>query len=163
MKKTVEERIKALFAKHSLPPFEVIIPILEKTGQGEEELTAQFYDSTVSLARGLKEILGLKDKNMKSLAKLMEVVLGFEGQKFEPIELSESRFSFSISDCPMLHVGRDVSSNVKSKFCDLWCGSGSKALMDTVLGKGAGACAWDKCLIKGAGKCKVVFESVKTA
>lgn len=133
MKKTVEEQIKVLFEKHSIPPLEVIIPIFEKTGRGEQELTAQIYDTYTSLAKGIKEILGLKDKNMKALAKVLEVTLGSEGQKFEPIELSESRFSFSVTDCPMLHVGKDVRSNVKSKFCDLCCTGGSKAIMDAVL------------------------------
>jgi len=154
--------MKALFAEYSVPPLDVIIPVLERAGRGEQELTAQVYDSVVSLANGLKEVLGLKDKGMKALAKVWEVMSSFEGVKFEPIELSDSRFSFSISDCPMLHVGRDVSSNVKSKFCDLICAGGGKALMDTFLGEGRGTCTWDKCLIKGAGKCKLVFELVET-
>lgn len=161
VKKTAEEQIKVLFAKYSLPPLEVIIPILEKTGRGEQELAAQIYDTYISLANGLIEILGLKDKNMKTLAKMMEVVFGFEGQKFEPIELSDSRFSYSLPDCPMLHVGKGVSSNVKSKFCDLWCTSASKALMDSVLGQQRGTCTWNKALIKGANKCMVVYELVK--
>jgi hypothetical protein len=38
MKKTAENRIKDLFSKHSFPPVEVIIPILEKSGRGEQEL-----------------------------------------------------------------------------------------------------------------------------
>jgi hypothetical protein len=141
----------------------VIIPILEKTGRGEQELTAQIYDTYSSLIRGLKEILGLKEKNMKTVAKVWQIVLGFEGAKFEPIELTESRFSFSIPDCPMLHVGKDVSLNVKSKFCDLICTAGSKALMDTVLSPHKGNCTWNKALIRGAGKCTVVFELVKAA
>jgi len=140
---------------------EVIIPILEKTGRGEQELTAQIYNTYSSLIKGLKEILGLKDKNMKTVAKVWEAVLGFEGSKFEPIELTESRFSFSIPDCPMLHVGKEVSLNVKSKFCDLICTAGSRALMDTVLSPHKGNCTWNKALIKGAGKCTVVFELVK--
>ena len=161
MKKTAEKQIRALFAEHAIPPMEVIIPILEKTGRGEQELTAQIYNTYSSLIKGLKEILGLKDKNMKTVAKVWEAVLGFEGSKFEPIELTESRFSFSIPDCPMLHVGKEVSLNVKSKFCDLICTAGSRALMDTVLSPHKGNCTWNKALIKGAGKCTVVFELVK--
>jgi len=163
VKKSAEKQIRALFAEHSIPPMEVIIPILEKTGRGEQELTAQIYNTYSSLIKGLKEILGLKDKNMKTVAKVWEAVLGFEGSKFEPIELTESRFSFSIPDCPMLHVGKDVSLNVKGKFCDLICTAGSRALMDTVLSPHKGSCTWNKALIRGAGKCTVVFELVKTA
>ena len=162
VKKTAEEQIKSLFTKHSFPPLEVIIPILEKTGKGEQELTAQTYDTSLSLANELKEILGLKDNSMKTLAKMMEVMLGFYGQRYEPIELSDSKFSFSISECPMLHVGKDVSSSVKSKFCDLWCTSGSKAFMDSVFGQHRGRCSWNKALIKGAKKCIVTYELVKT-
>jgi len=162
VKKSAEKHIRALFAEHSIPPMEVIIPILEKTGRGEQELTAQIYNTYSSLIKGLKEILGLKDKNMKTVAKVWEAVLGCEGSKFEPIELTESRFSFSIPDCPMLHVGKDVSLNVKGKFCDLICTAGSRALMDTVLSPHEGTCTWDKALIRGAGKCTVVFELVKT-
>jgi hypothetical protein len=114
------------------------------------------------LIKGLKEILGLKEKNMKTVAKVWQIVLGFEGAKFEPIELTESRFSFSIPDCPMLHVGKNVRLNVKSKFCDLICTAGSKALMDTVLSPHKGNCTWNKALIRGAGKCTVIFELVKT-
>jgi len=161
VKKTAEKQIKDLLTRHSFPPLEVIIPILEKAGRGEQELATQFYDTYTSLAKGIKEILELKDKNMKTLAKVWEIVLGFEGSKFEPIELTESRFSFSIPDCPMLHVGKDVSLNVKSKFCDLICTAGSKALMDTVLSPHKGNCTWNKALIRGAGKCTVVFELVK--
>jgi len=163
MKKTAEKQIRTLIAEHSIPPVEVIIPILEKTGRGEQELTTQIYNTYSSLIKGLKEILGLKEKNMKTVAKVWQIVLGFEGAKFEPIELTESRFSFSIPDCPMLHVGKDVSLNVKSKFCDLICTAGSKALMDTVLSPHKGNCTWNKALIRGAGKCTVVFELVKTA
>jgi hypothetical protein len=161
MKKTTEEQIKALFAEHSFPPFEVIIPILEKTGKGEQELTAQTYDTGLSLADGLKRILGIKERSMKALAKITEVILGFYGQSFEPVELTDSRFSFSISDCPILHVGKDVSSSVRGKFCDLWCASGSEAFMDAVLGKGKGTCSWNKALIRGANKCVVTYELVK--
>lgn len=162
MKKTAEKQIRTLIAEHSIPPVEVIIPILEKTGRGEQELTAQIYNTYSSLIKGLKEILGLKEKNMKTVAKVWQIVLGFEGAKFEPIELTESRFSFSIPDCPMLHVGKNVSLNVKSKFCDLICTAGSKALMDTVLSPHKGNCTWNKALIRGAGKCTVIFELVKT-
>jgi predicted house-cleaning noncanonical NTP pyrophosphatase (MazG superfamily) len=162
VRKTVEEQIKALFAKYSFPPLEVIIPILEKTGKGEREMTAQTYDTSLSLANELKEILGLKDKSMKTLAKMMEVMLGFYGQSYEPIELSDSKLSFSVSECPMLHVGKHVNSSVKSKFCDLWCTSGSKAFMDSVFGQQTGTCTWNKALIKGAKKCVVTYDLVKT-
>lgn len=162
MKKTSDERIRALFANHSVPPLEVIIPIIEKAGRGEHELTAQVYDTYTILADGIREILGLEEKNMKTLAKLWEFVVGFEGQRFDPIELSDSRYSVSISDCPMLHVGKDVGYSVKSKFCDAVCTGGSKALMDNVLGPDRATCTWDKALLRGAGKCTVVFESVRT-
>jgi len=162
VKKNVEEQLKALFAGHPVPPIEVIIPILEKAGRGEQELTAQFYDTELSLAKGIKEIWGLRDRNMKVLAKVLEVINSWEGQRFEPIALTESRLSISISDCSMLHVGKNVSSNVKSKFCDLICNGGSKALMDVVLGQDKATCSWDKALIKGARNCRLVFESVKT-
>ena len=69
MKRSKEERIKALLAKHSEPPLNVVIPILEKAGRGEKELTSQIYETDMSYAKGLKEILDLKDKNMKVLAK----------------------------------------------------------------------------------------------
>jgi len=161
MKKTAEKQIRMLIAEHSIPPLEVIIPILEKTGRGEQELTAQLYNTYSGLTKGIREILGLKEKNMKTLAKVWEIVLGFEGSKFEPVELTESRFSFSIPDCPMLHVGKGVNLNVKSKFCDLICTAGSRALMDTVLSPHKGNCTWNKALIRGAGKCTVVFELVK--
>jgi hypothetical protein len=163
LKKTAEKQIKDLLTKHPTPPLEVIIPILEKAGRGEQELTAQIYDTYVSLTRGTREILGLRDRNMRTLAKLWEILTSLEGIKIQPIELTESRYSFSISDCPMLHVGKDVSLNVKSKFCDLICNGGSKALMDTVLGSGIGTCTWNKALIKGAGKCTLAFELVKSA
>lgn len=162
MKETTEKKMKALLIEHSTPPLEVIIPILEKAGRGEQELTTQLYNTYTSLAKGMKEILGLKDKNMKTLAKVFEISLGFEGVKFEPIELSESRYALSIPDCPMIHVGKDVSFNVKSKFCDLICTSGSRAFMDTLLSPNRGTCTWDKALIKGAGKCTIAFELVKS-
>jgi hypothetical protein len=162
VKKTVEERIRALFAEHSIPPMEVIIPILEKTGRGEKELTVQIYNTVTSLANGIKGILNLRDKNMETLAKVCEMVYNVSGEIFEPIELTDSRFSSNMSDCPLLHVGKDISLNVKSKFCDLICTTGSKAMMDTVLSPQKCNCTWDKALIKGAGKCTVVFELVKT-
>jgi len=161
LRETPEKRIKALLTEHSSPPLEVIIPILEKSGRGEQELTAQLYDTYTSLAKGMKEVLGLKDKDMKALAKVFEISLGFEGMKFEPIELSESRYTLRIPDCPMLHVGKDVGLNVKSKFCDLICTSSGRAFMDTLLGPNRGTCSWDKALIKRAGKCTLVFELVK--
>ena len=157
MKKSKEERIKALLAKHSFPPLEIVIPILEKAGRGEKELTSQIYETDMSIANGLKEILELKDKNMKALAKVFVVLLGYYGQKFEPVELSKDRFSLAMSDCPMLHVGKDVSTNVKSKYCDLICSAGAKAISAAILGSEC-ACSWNKALIKGTGKCKVVFE-----
>jgi len=161
VKKTTEEQLRVLFAKHSPLPLEVIIPILEASGRGEQELVAQLYDTYTSLAKGVKEILGLKEKNMKTLAKTGEIVLSFEGRKFQPIELTDSRFSFSLSDCPMLHVGKGVSLDVKSRFCDLICTGATKALMDTALGLRRGTCTWEKALIRGARKCTVVFELVK--
>jgi len=158
LKKTAEEQLRDLFARHSPPPLEVIIPILEQTGRGEQELVAQFYDTYTSLVERIQEILGLKDKNMKTLAKVGEIVLSFEGRKFQPIGLTEARFSVSLSDCPMCHVGKDVSLNVKGKFCDLICTGMAKAMMDTVLGPQRGTCTWEKALIRGARKCTLVFE-----
>jgi len=162
VEKTAEKQIKDLLTKHSIPPLEVIIPILEKAGRGEHELMAQIYETYTSLANSTREILGLKDKNMKTLAKVWEILISFEGARIQPVELTESRYSFSMTDCPMMHVGRDVSLNVKSKFCDLICTGGSKALIDAVLGPHRGTCTWNKALIKGAGKCTLVFELVKT-
>jgi hypothetical protein len=162
MKKTAEERMKVLFAKYSFPPLEVIIPILEKAGRGEQELESQIYDAHLALAKGIKEILGLKDKNVKTVAKVWEVINTFGEQKFEPIELTDSKLSLSISDCPMLHVGKDVSFDVKSKFCDLICTAASKALNNAVLDQDIGTWAWDKSLIKGGRQCKLMIELVKT-
>ena len=161
LEKTKEDQIKALLEKHSLPPVEVIVPILEKTGRGEQELTAQVYTTYTSLTEGIKEILGLKDKNMKTLVKVWGIIASYEGMKIEPIELDDSRFSFSLDDCPMLHVGKDISLNVKSRFCDLICMSTGKALLDTVLGSHRCTLTWDKALIKGTGKCTITFESAK--
>jgi hypothetical protein len=163
MEESVEKQLKALFSRCSIPPLNVIIPILQKTGRGEQELTAHVYDAYVNIAKGLREIMAYNDNDMKTLAKVWEMAIGFEGSRFMPIELSESRFSFSISDCPMLHVGKDIRFEVKSKFCDLVCTGGSRGLMDTVLAPSKGACTWNKALIKGEGKCTVVFEIVRTA
>jgi len=163
MEKSVETQIRALFSKHSIPPLDVIIPILQKTGRGEEELTAQVYDAYVNVAKGMREIMGYRDNNMKTLAKVWEIAISFEGGRFMPLELTESKFSFSMSDCPMLHVGKDVRYEVKSKFCDLICTGGSRGLMDTVLAPSTGMCTWNKALIKGEGKCTVVFEVVRAS
>lgn len=161
VKKTVEERLKALFAEHTEPPLEVIIPILEKARRGEQELATQMYAVEVSLIKGMREILGLKENNVKTLAKIFGIMMSHYGQKFEPIELSESRFSVNISDCPMVHVGRNVTIDVKSKFCDLICSSGLMALKNT-FGQNSLTCSWDKSLVKGTGKCKVLFELAET-
>lgn len=161
MKKTAEKQIKELFSKHREPPLEVVIPILEKAGRGEQELTTQMYAMELGLIKGMKEILGLKENDVKAVAKIFGIMMSHFGQKFEPIELSESRFSVGILDCPMIHVGKNVSLNVKSKFCDLICSSGLRALKDA-FGQDSLTCSWDKSLIKGTGKCKVSFELVKT-
>ena len=161
VKKSAEEQIKTLLTKQSFPPLEVIIPILEKAGRGEQELAKQMYDTQVSITNGVKEILNLKDKDMKTAAKIFELICDYSGQKIEPIELSQTRFSLSISDCPMLHVGKDVSIDVKSKFCDLCCSTGASAIAGTVLGQEF-TCSWDKKLIKGGGKCTTTVELGKT-
>jgi len=161
MKKTPEDRIRELFSKHSFPPMEVIIPVLQKTGKGEQELEAQLYNAYVDLARQITEILGLKEKNMKTMAKVWGIIASFEGIKIQPVHQDESKFSFSLSDCPMVHVGKDISYNVKSKFCDLICNSASKALLDTILNPDKATLTWNKALIKGAGKCTITFELVK--
>ncbi len=161
MKKTAENRIKYLFSKHAFPPVEVIIPILEKTGRGEQELSTQLYDTYAHLAAEIREILGLKDKNMKTLVKVWEIIAGFEGVDIQPIEKDDSRFSFSLADCPMLHVGKDIGLNVKSRFCDLICTSAARALLDTLLGSHRGTLTWNKALIRGASKCTITFASVK--
>lgn len=158
MGKSTEERLRALFAKHQFPSVDVVIHVLERSGRGEEELMSQFYETEVSLTKGIMQVMGLKTRDMKTLVKVMEVVFIWEGQKFEPIELSDSKFSYAVPDCPMLHVGKDISTEVKGKFCDLFCTAASQAMMDTVLGKGKGNCRWDKSLIKGTGKCRLLWE-----
>lgn len=163
MKETVEERIRALFAEHPIPPMDVIIPILERAGRGDKELATQVYDTFASLAEGIREILGLKDRNMETVAKICETIYNASGEIFEPIELTNARFSSNMSDCPLLHVGKDISLNAKSRFCDLICTTGSKAVFNTVMEPQQGSCTWDKALIKGAGKCTVVFELGNTA
>jgi hypothetical protein len=162
VKKTSEERLKALFVQHPFPPLEVVIPVLEKSGRGEQELTSQLYDTYANLARGIMEILRLKPCDMKTLVRVFEVVTSFFGSKIESIETSESKFSISLPDCPMCHVGKNISSNVRSKYCDLVCECGSQALTDVVLGKGKAKCSWDKSLVKDGSKCTTVFEIVKT-
>jgi len=162
VRKSTEERLRALFAKHQFPPVDVVIHILEKSGRGEKELMSQFYETEVSLTKGVMQILGLKTGDMKTLVKVMEVVFIWEGQRFEPIELSDAKFSYAVPDCPMVHVGKDISAEVKSKFCDLFCTAASQAMMDTVLGKDRGSCRWDKSLVKGTGKCKLLWEMAVT-
>jgi hypothetical protein len=161
MEKTTEERIRDLFSRHSFPPMEVIIPVLQKTGKGERELEAQLYQAYVDLARQIIEILGLKERDMKTMAKVWGIIASFEGIKIQPIRQDESKFSFSLSDCPMLHVGKSISYDVKSKFCDLICNSASKALLDTILDSEKATLTWDKALVKGAGKCTITFQLVK--
>jgi len=158
---TTERRIRALFATHPEVPLEVVIPILEQAGRGEQEFEAQVYNTQTELSKGIMRILGLEDKSMRTVAKLVELKAGFYGKGFQPIELTDSKLSFSIPDCPMLHVGKDVSLNMKRKFCDAHCAGGSRAVMDAVLGPHRGTCTWDKALIRGAKKCTVMFESVK--
>jgi hypothetical protein len=106
------------------------------------------------------KILNLKEKNMRAVAKIFGVLLSYYGQKYEPVELSENRFCLSVSDCPMLHVGKNVNREIKSKFCDLLCSSTAKVMAQLVLGP-EGSCSWDKALIKGGRKCTVAFELVK--
>jgi hypothetical protein len=161
VKKTVEEQMRALLTKYTYPPVEVVIPILEKTGRGENELAAQVHEIDMSLLSGMMKILNLKEKNMRAVSKMFGVILSSYGQKYEPIELSENRFCVSVSDCPMLHVGKNVNTAVKSKFCDVLCSSTAKAMAQLVLGD-EGRCSWDKALIKGGRKCTVAFEFVKT-
>jgi hypothetical protein len=158
VKKTAEDKLRDLFAKHPFPPVDVVIPVLERSGRGEAELFSQFYETETSLTRGIMQILNSKTKDMKTLVKVMEVVFSWEGQKFEPIELSESKFSYAVPDCPMVHVGKDISPEVKAKFCDLFCTAASQAMMDTVLGKGKAHCRWDKSLIHGGDRCSLLWE-----
>jgi hypothetical protein len=54
MTKGKEEQIKTLFAGHIFPPLEIVIPILEKAGRGEKELTRQIHDAYASLANGAR-------------------------------------------------------------------------------------------------------------
>jgi hypothetical protein len=161
VKKTVEEQMKALLTKHAYPPPEVVIPILEKTGKGEKELAAQLHEIDMSLLTGIMKILKLKEKNMRTVSRMIGVIFSSYGQKYEPIELSENRFRLSVSDCPMLHVGKNVSTTVKSKFCDVYCSSTAKAMAELVFGE-EGSCSWDKALITGGRKCTVTFDLVKT-
>jgi len=159
VKKTVEEQMRALLAKYTYPPVEVVIPILEKTGRGEKELAAQLHETDMSVLSGIMKILNLKEKNMRTVSKMFGALLSSYGQKYQPIELSENRFCLSISDCPMLHVGKNVNTAVRSKFCDVLCSSTAKAMTQLVLGE-KGSCSWDKALIKGGRKCTVAFELV---
>jgi hypothetical protein len=161
VKKTVEEQMRNLLTKYTYPPVEVVIPILEKAGRGEEELATQVHEVDMFVLSGIMKILNLKEKNMRTVSKMFGVLLSYYGQKYEPVELSENRFRLSISDCPMLHVGKNVSTEVKGKFCDVLCSSTAKAMAQLVLGQ-EGICSWDKALIKGGRKCTVSFELVKT-
>ena len=162
MKKTAEEKLRVLFKKYPFPPVDVVIPLLEKSGRGEQELFSQFYETEANLTKEILEILNLKTRDMKTLVKVMEVVFSWEGQKFEPIELSESKFSYAVPDCPMIHVGKNISPDVKSKFCDLFCTAASQAMMDVVLGKGKASCRWDKSLIHGGERCSLLWEMTET-
>jgi len=85
MKKTPEKQIRDLFAKHSIPPLEVIIPILEKTGRGEQELTTQVYDTFTSLAKGIKEILRVERQKHGDIGKSLRSVLGYKWRKVSPL------------------------------------------------------------------------------
>jgi hypothetical protein len=159
--KTAEERIRDLSAKRLTLPLEVIIPILEKSGRSEQELTAQIYSSCSSLSKEIREILGLTEKNMRTLAKLWEVFCGVQGIRFQPIELTEDRYSVGLTNCLMLHVGKGVSPNVKNKFCDAVCMGIGRGVMDIALGSGRGICSGDRALIKGKNKCIIAFELLK--
>jgi hypothetical protein len=161
VKKTTEEKMKTLLAKYTYPPVEVTIPILEKAGRGEEELASQIHEIDVSILSGLMKIFDLKEKNMRTVAKIFGVLLSYYGQKYEPLVLSENRFSLSVSDCPMLHVGKNVNMATRSKYCDVLCSSTAKALAKLVLGD-ASRCSWDKALIRDGRKCTVAFELVKS-
>jgi len=161
VKKTVEEQMKALLTKHAYPPPEVVIPILEKSGRGEKELAAQLNEIDVSLLSGVMKILNLKEKNMRTVSRVIGVIFSSYGQKYEPLELSDNRFRLSVSDCPMLHVGKNVSTTIKSKFCDVYCSSTAKAMADLLFGE-EGSCRWDKALIAGSRKCTIEFVLGKT-
>lgn len=161
VKKTVEEQMRTLLTKYTYPPVDVVIPILEKAGRGEKELAAQLHEIDMSVLSGLMKILNLKEKNMRTVSRMFGVLLSFYGQKYEPVELSENRFCLSISDCPMLHVGKNVNMLVKSKFCDVICSSTAEVMTQLVLGQ-EGSASWDKALIKGGRKCTVAFELGKT-
>jgi hypothetical protein len=157
VKKTIEEQMRTLLTKYTYPPVEVVI---EKAGRGEEELANQVHDVDISVLSGIMQVLNLKEKNMRTVSKIFGVLLSYYGQKYEPVELSENRFCLSVSDCPMLHVGKNVRAEVKGKFCDVLCSSTAKAMSKLVLGQ-EGRCSWDKALIKGGRKCTVSFELVK--
>jgi hypothetical protein len=156
--KTAEERIRDLLSKYSFPPVEVIIPILEKSGRGEQELAAYVYDQEKEIVPAVMKILGLKERNLRTIAKVIEAYWCAQGLKFQPVELSNSKLSFTISACPMLQVGKTVSLGVKEKFCDLICSAGAKALNDIVLSPREAVCTWNRALIKGANKCTLTFK-----
>jgi hypothetical protein len=157
--KTAEERIRDLLSKYSFPPVEVIIPILEKSGRGEQELAAYVYDQEKEIVPAVMKILGLKERNLRTVARAIEAYWGAQGLRFQSVELSDSKFSFTMSICPMLQVGKDASPSVKEKFCDLICSAGATALNDIVLSPKGAICTWNKALIKGANKCTLTFES----
>jgi hypothetical protein len=160
-KKTTEDRIRDVYSQYSFPPLEVIIPILQRSGRGEQELAKQLYERYANLTVKIRDILGLEKKSIKTLVKVWGVMASFEGVKIQPIELNDTRYSFSLTDCPMLHVGKNVDRKVKSQFCDLICNSASKALLDTILGSDKTTLTWDKALIKGASKCTITFATAR--
>jgi hypothetical protein len=162
VKKTAESNLRVLFSKHQFPPVDVAIAVLQKSGRGEQELASQLYDTYASLTKGIMQVMNFKTRDMKTLAKVMEITFSWEGQKFEPIELSDFKFSYAVPDCPMLHAGKNVSAGVKGKFCDLYCTSVSQAMTDTVLGKGKATCRWDKSLVISGKKCKLLWEKTET-
>ena len=98
---------------------------------------------------------------MRTLAKVWEILASFTGQRLQPIALDESRFTVSISECPMRHVGDDMSKSVKAKFSDLICTTATKALMDTIIGHGKLTCSLDKALIEGASNCTITYNLLK--
>ena len=77
MKKPAEEKLRVLFKKYPFPPVDVVIPLLEKSGRGEQELFSQFYETEANLTREILEILNLKTRDMKTLVKVMEVVFSW--------------------------------------------------------------------------------------